>query len=235
MTTRQQGWPGRLPVAAAIQRYAGPLARSWLLADALQPASYSPIRQTVSVLAGYGGTDRWIVTGALFVVGGCHLLTAAGLSGLRASARLLLIVAGLASIGIAASPEPADGSTPQHLAWTTLGAVTIAVWPAFAGRRAASGPVILTGRGSAAVTAVFIALLGWLVIETQNGSLLGLAERLCSLIPTSWPFVVALMLWRSAAWAAGPGPAGERPLETATALAAGGPGGQPAADDAGEY
>jgi hypothetical protein len=39
-------------------------------------------------------------------------------------------VAGLAAIGIAASPEPVCGSTPRHLAWTVLGAVTITVWPA---------------------------------------------------------------------------------------------------------
>jgi hypothetical protein len=45
-------------------------------------------------------------------------------------ARILLIIAGVSSIGIATSPEPVSGSTPQHLAWTSLGAVMIAVWPA---------------------------------------------------------------------------------------------------------
>jgi hypothetical protein len=38
-------------------------------------------------------------------------------------------VAGLAAIGIAASPEPVCGST-LGTAWTVLGAVTITVWPA---------------------------------------------------------------------------------------------------------
>jgi hypothetical protein len=74
----------------------------WLVADAVQPASYSPIRKTVSVLAGHAGTDRWIMTGALFLVGVCQLLTAAGLVGVRVPARILLAVAGLSSIGIAA-------------------------------------------------------------------------------------------------------------------------------------
>src|ERR1700683_4278947 len=41
----------------------------WLVADAVQPASYSPVRKTISVLAGHAGTDRWIMTGALFLVG----------------------------------------------------------------------------------------------------------------------------------------------------------------------
>ena len=108
-------------------------------------------------------------------------------------------VAGLAGIGIAASPEPARGATPRHLAWTVLGAVTIAVWPAFAARRAAPRPLILSVYGSAAVTAVFVALLGWLLAETRDGSVLGLAERLTTSIQTCWPFIVAVALRRSTA------------------------------------
>jgi hypothetical protein len=49
------------------------------------------------------------------------------------------------------------------------------------------------------VTAVFLALLCWLVIETQGGSNLGMAERLTSSVQTSWPFAVAVVLWRHAA------------------------------------
>jgi len=106
-------------------------------------------------------------------------------------------VAGLAGIGIAASPEPARGATPRHLAWTMLGAVTIAVWPAFAARRAAPRPLILSVCGSAAVTAVFVALLGWLLAETRDGSVLGLAERLTTSIQTCWPFIIAVALRRT--------------------------------------
>jgi hypothetical protein len=103
----------------------------------------------------------------------------------------------MAGLGIAASPEPARGPTLWHLAWTVLGAVTIAVWPAFAARRAAPRPVILSVCGSAAVTAVFVALLGWLLAETRDGSLLGLAERLTSSIQTCWPFIIAVALHRT--------------------------------------
>lgn len=175
------------------------LTAGWLVAGALQPASYNPVRDTVSVMAGLAGTDRWVMTGALLLVGGCHLVTAAGLGALRASARVLLIFAGLSSIGIAMSPEPIIGSTPQHLAWTSFGAVIITVWPAFAARPGSPQPLILTRRGSAVVTAVFLGLLCWLVIETQGGSDLGTAERLTSSVQTTWPFVVAVVLWRHAA------------------------------------
>ena len=170
----------------------------WLIADALQPASYSPVRDTVSVMAGYAGTDRWVMTGALFLTGGFYLLTAAGLAGARRSARILLAVAGLASIGIAASPEPAAGPTARHLAWTALGAVTIAVWPAFVARRRSPRPLLLSVYISAAVTVVFVALGCWFLAEAQGGSMVGLAERLSVSIQTLWPCVVALTLRRQA-------------------------------------
>ena len=219
-------WQGhRLMILAAWTVRSSPTARQWaiisaglapilltgayLIAGILQPASYSPMRKTISAMAGQAGTDRWIMTGGIFLVGCCYLVTAAGLAGVRARARALLIVAGLAGIGIAASPEPASGATPRHLAWTVLGAVTIAVWPAFAARRASARPLILSVYGSAAVTAVFVALLGWLFIETRDGSVLGLGERLTSSIQTSWPFIVALALRR-----AGPRPPAAAELAT---------------------
>jgi hypothetical protein len=193
-------WPARsgrpVPGWAVVSAGLSPalITVGWLVADAFQPASYSPVRKTVSVLAGHAGTDRWIMTSALLLVGGCNFVTAAGLTGVRPPARILLVVAGLSSIGIAASPEPVAGSTPQHIAWTSLGAVTIAVWPAFTGRRGSPRPRILSAHGAAIVTAVSMALLGWLVIETQGGSVLGLAERLTSSIQITWPFIVALAL-----------------------------------------
>jgi hypothetical membrane protein len=174
------------------------LVGAWLAAGAVQPASYSPIRQTISALAGSTGTDRWIMTGALFLVGGGYIVTAVGLASVRAAARILLIVAGLSTIGIAASPEPASGPTSQHLAWTVLAAITIAIWPAFAARRPPARPLILGTCSSAAVTAVFAALLGWLLIEAQGGADLGLAERLTTAAQACWPFVVAVALRRTA-------------------------------------
>jgi hypothetical membrane protein len=203
---------GRLPVEAGWRVRSSPPAHRWavvsaglapllltgayLVADLLQPPSYSPVRTTISAMAGQAGTDRWVMTGGIVLTGGCYLVTAAGLTGVRALARALLAVAGLAGIGIAASPEPARGAAPRHLAWTMLGAVTIAVWPAFAARRAPR-PLILGVYGSAAVTAVFVALLGWLLAETRDGSVLGLAERLTSSIATCWPFIIAIALRRA--------------------------------------
>ena len=135
----------RLPIPAAWPVRSSPAARPWAIISArlapilltgaylmvgiLQPASYSPVHTTISAMAGQAGTDRWVMTDGIFLTGGCYLVTAAGLTGVRASARALLAVAGMAGLGIAASPEPARGATPPHLAWTVLGAATIGVWP----------------------------------------------------------------------------------------------------------
>ena len=170
----------------------------WLAADALQPPSYSPVRSSVSGLSGLGGTDRWLMTSALILVGACYLVTAVGLPSVRVPARIVLLVAGLSSIGIAASPEPVRGSTPLHLAWTSLGAVAITIWPAFTARRDPSQPLILRIRGAIAVTVAFFVLLAWLVFETRDGTALGLAERLVSAVQVTWPLIVALALRRSA-------------------------------------
>ena len=48
------------------------------------------------------------------------------------------------------------------------------------------------------MTAVFLALLAWLVFETQDGAALGLAERLVSAVQVTWPLIVALALRRAA-------------------------------------
>jgi hypothetical protein len=87
--------------------------------------------------------------------------------------------------------SPNSGDDQSH-DWRQAWVCPITVWPAFAARRVGPRPPILSVYGSAAVTAVFVGLLGWLFIETQGGSLLGLAERLTSSLQTSWPFVVAV-------------------------------------------
>jgi hypothetical protein len=186
---------------------------SWLLADALQSGNYSPVRQSVSVLAGRAGQERWIVTGALIVAGGCYLVLAARVRPLGRLARVGLIVAGASAIGIAFCPEPRHGSTPQHLFFTALGAVAIAVWPLFVLRPGRAPTPLLSARVSIAAAAAFIALLIWTFAETRSGSLLGLAERLSSSTQITWPFIVVYSLRRvtSADLGSADGSPGSRP------------------------
>jgi Protein of unknown function (DUF998) len=168
------------------------LTSAWLIADALQPATYSPVHQTVSVLAGHAGAHRWIVTTALVLVGACYVVTALGMTVLRLSARVGLVVSGAAATGIALSPEPVKGTTTQHMAFTTVGAAAIAVWPALTVRRGPGVSAVVSVPVTTAATAVFMGLLAWLFFEAQTDGRVGLAERLDSSIQAFWPFVVAV-------------------------------------------
>jgi hypothetical membrane protein len=171
------------------------LVGGWLIADALQPTSYSPMRQTMSVLAGYSGTDRWVMTAALVLVGCCQIATGAGLTAVGRPARILLTLTGLFTLGIAATPEPAAGPTPRHLAFAVGCVVTTAVWPVFVARRAPAQSWILSVYGCATVTLLFAALSCWVLIAARaGGGDLGMVERLTSAAQGIFPLVVALAL-----------------------------------------
>jgi hypothetical membrane protein len=175
------------------------LAGGWLIADALQPPSYSPMRQTMSALAGYSGTDRWVMTAALLLVGSCQIATGAGLTAVRVPARILLILTGLSTLGIAATPEPATGPTSRHLAFAVSCVVTTAVWPVLVARRAPAQSWILSVCGCAAVTVVFAGLSCWLLIAARDGGGdLGMVERLTAAVQGLFPLVVAFALRQTA-------------------------------------
>lgn len=181
------------------------LVVGWLIAGALQSSAYSPMRDTISVLAGYTGTDRWVMTAALLLVGSFQLATGAGLAAVRLPARLLLMLTGLSTLGIAATPELATGPTSRHLAFAVSCVVTTAVWPVLVARRAPAPTRILSVYGCAAATVLFAALSTWLLIAAQAGAGdLGLIERLTSAVQASFPLVVALALRRAARASARP-------------------------------
>ena len=175
------------------------LVGGWLVAGALQPASYSPMRETVSVLSGYSGTDRWVMTAALLLVGSCQIATGAGLTAVRVPARVLLVLTGLSTLGIAATPEPATGPTARHLAFAVSCAVTTAVWPVLVASRARARPWILSARGCATMTVIFAGLSCWLLVAAREGAGdLGMVERLTSAGQGLFPLVVALALRQAA-------------------------------------
>lgn len=175
------------------------LVGGWLTAGALQPASYSPMRQTMSVLAGHSGTNRWVMTAALLLVGSCQIATGAGLTALRMPARILLIVTGLSTLGIAATPEPVTGPTPGHLAFAVSCVVTTAVWPVLVARRAPAPSWILGICGCMTVTVIFAGLSCWLLFAAQTGGGdLGMIERLTSAAQGLFPLVVAIALRQTA-------------------------------------
>jgi len=208
-TTPEQGRPGPAQLSAenrpippwtVASAALAPalLVGGWLIAGALQPPSYSPVQQTMSDLAGQAATDPWVMTVALFGVGSCQLATGIGLTRVQMPARLLLIVAGLSTVGVAASPEAATGATPRHLFFAVSCVVATLVWPAFVMQRDPAQPRVLSIYSSLLVTAIFAALSAWLLITTQGGDDLGLAGRLTSFAQRLLPLVVVLAIRQAA-------------------------------------
>jgi hypothetical protein len=171
----------------------------WLMAGALQPPSYSPMRQTMSVLAGQSATDRWVMTGACCWWGAVRSPLAAGLTAVRRPARILLILTGLSTLGIVATPEPATGPTSRHLAFAVSCVITTAVWPVLVARAAPAQSWLLSVYGCATVTVVFAGLSCWLLIAARgSGGDLGMVERLTATVQGLFPLVVALGLRQTA-------------------------------------
>src|SRR5580700_8604322 len=184
------GWAVGTAMLAPVVLVAG-----WLIAGALQPDSYSPMRQTMSVLAGDSGTDRWVMTAALLLVGGCQIATGAGLTAVGMPARVLLILTGLSTLGVAATPEPATGPTWQHLAFAGSCVVTTAIWPVLVARRGPDQPWLVSVAGCAALTVIFAGLSCWVLIAAKDGGGdLGMVERLTSAVQGTLPLAVALAL-----------------------------------------
>ncbi len=156
------------------------------------------MQQTMSVLAGQTGTDSWVMTGALFLVGAAQLATAVGLRDVGVPARLLLVLTGVSTIGVALSPEPAPGPTPVHLAFAVSCVFTTAIWPIFVARRDPAPSWAVSIYGCAAVTTFFAALAGWMLFATFGGGDLGLAERVTSTTLGLFPLVVVLSLRQAA-------------------------------------
>jgi hypothetical membrane protein len=158
------------------------LISGWTWAAARQPPGYSATRDTISTLAAQNATDRWIMTAALAALGTCYLITASGLIEAAVAARTLLALGGLATIAVAALPQPSTGHVPA----ATMGFILLALWPALSG--------VPSGWASRSVSALLIALLGWLAIEIHRGGLLGLSERTVAGAEALWPLALAVTL-----------------------------------------
>lgn len=189
------------------------LIGGWATAAALQPASFDPFVQTISALGAYGATDRWLMTSVFFVVGLCYIAVAYGLAAVRAGARVCLLLGGSASVLVALCPEPAGGTSLQHLVSAGVGFAALAVWPCLAIVPGPSAPWALRPAVAITFTAVVAASAAWFLLELHAHSDAGLAERVVTGFQATWPLVVAVCL-RGAPQRAG---LEQRGVETQTA------------------
>ena len=161
------------------------LIGGWTLAASRQRGGFDAVRETISALAAHGADDRWLMTGALAVLGGAHVATAAGLEEAEPAGRVVLAVGGVTTALVAAFPQP----SPGHFPAATASFVALAVWPALSG--------LPTGAAGRWATVGLLALLGWLTVELGGRELIGVSERVVAAAEALWPLAVVLAVRRA--------------------------------------
>jgi hypothetical membrane protein len=191
-------WWGRVSSALAPVLLVG----GWTVAARLQPDGFDSVQGTISALASYGASERWVMTVAIAGTGVCHLVTAAALRPAAPAGRRVLALGGAATIAVAAFPLPAaGGSSAAHTAAAVTSFVLLSAWAPSARRQGAAAwglrPRVAIGAG---------AVLGGLTLAFFAAALadagtVGLVERLAAGAQALWPAVVVASVPR------GPGPA----------------------------
>ncbi|MEU3882212.1 DUF998 domain-containing protein [Streptomyces californicus] len=174
------------------------LVGSWAIAQERQGPAYDPATDTLSVLASYGATSYWLMTGMLLVLGTSYVVTAHALRRAAPAGRLALAGGGLSALALTLVPAPSSGGALEHGAVATVGLVLLAVWPPLAAVRA-EGPTPWGLRldVSLAASAVMFASALWFLAELQSARAPGTAERVVTFLQALWPFLVVLSCRRS--------------------------------------
>jgi hypothetical membrane protein len=175
------------------------LVGGWTVAAGLQPGSFNAVVSTISSLAARGATDRWVMTLALAGTGTCYVLTGLALRPAALAGRLILMTGGVATVLVAANPEPAGGgSSLPHTVWAAIGFIALTSWPLAARKRGPLAPAALRPAVSAAATGVLLGLLVWFGSELiTGGGQVGLAERALAGAQAVWPLAVVLTCRRN--------------------------------------
>jgi hypothetical protein len=191
---RKVPWWGVVSSAAAPVLMIG----GWTVAAALQPGSFDQVTGTISALAGYGATDRWVMTLGLAGVGAGQVSWGRARRPAAAPGRLFLMAGGVATLLVAASPLPAGGGgSVRHTIAAAVGFITLSFWPVLSAKREPSVPWPLRLRTGAGATVVLFALLVWFGAELRGGGQVGLAERVLAGAESLWPLVVVLACYRA--------------------------------------
>ncbi|MEU7014130.1 DUF998 domain-containing protein [Streptomyces sp. NPDC046385] len=168
------------------------LIGGWTIAGLLQGPGYDPVSQTISVLAAYGAPGSWVMTGALFGLGVCHLFTAWGLRAAALAGRVALAAGGVTALVVALLPAPLSGGSLRHGSVAAVGFALLAVWPVLAVERAGPAPWGLRPVPAVGVTALMGLGAGWFVVDMQRHGAVGVAERLVTCVQSVWPLVVVV-------------------------------------------
>ncbi|HEY3482921.1 MAG TPA: DUF998 domain-containing protein, partial [Streptomyces sp.] len=153
---------------------------------------YSPVRQTISVLASDGPSGYWWLTATLIVLGSCHLATACGLRAAGLAGRVALGAGGVSAMVLALFPAPSSGGSMSHGSVVAVGFSLLALWPVLAADRRGGAPWGLRPAPSLTVSALMIAGGAWFLFELQTDGPAGVAERILTAAQSLWPVVVVV-------------------------------------------
>jgi 8-oxo-dGTP pyrophosphatase MutT (NUDIX family)/hypothetical membrane protein len=186
----------RVPWWGVISSAASPvlLVTGSTVAAGLQPRSYNPVADTLSVLAAVGAVDRWVMTSALVGVGVGYFATGLALRPAARAGRLILMAVGVATVLVALNPEHAGhGGTLPHTLWAATGFIVMTAWPVAGRVRGPRVPYGLRPAVAISATVVMLGLLAWFGGELiWAGHQVGLAERALAGIQALWPLAVVL-------------------------------------------
>jgi hypothetical membrane protein len=172
------------------------LIGGFFLATALQPASYDPIRDTISKLAWRRATDAWVMTSTLVGAGLSVVLAALGLRSAKPLGRVMLAGGGTATLLVALFRQPGQGYSLAHEVAVIAAGMMCCTWPVFASWRRHPAP-LLTRTPSLAAAGLSLGLVTWYALES-HGALLGLAERGAVAVPALW--LLAVVVTTRRAW-----------------------------------
>lgn len=192
MGTGTVPWWGRLSSLLAPVLLIG----GWTLAAALQPGGFDSVTGTISELAGYDATARWVMTLGIAGTGVCHLVTAAALRPAARAGRLVLAVGGVFTLLVAAFPLPAGGgSSATHSVVAFVAFVLLTAWPAWSVRSSVRGFVPWGLRRPVALSAfavLTLTTLGFFAAVTLGWAQVGLLERVVAGGQALWPLAVVV-------------------------------------------
>ncbi len=189
-------WWGRLSSLLAPVLLIG----GWTLAASLQPRGFDSVTGTISELAGYDATSRWVMTAGIAGTGVCHLLTAAALRPAAGAGRLLLALGGVFTLLVAVFPLPeGGGSSAAHSVVAFVAFVLLTTWPVASPRGLVRGFVPWGLRRAVARTAfalLALATLAFFAAVVLGWSPVGLLERVVAGAQALWPLAVVISVPR---------------------------------------
>jgi hypothetical membrane protein len=168
------------------------LIGGWTTAADLQPVPFDAVQRSISALGAVGMPYRWVIAVVLLGVGACHATTGIALRSAAEPGRALLVIGGICSILIAVNPQPRQGGSLAHEAFSLVGVVVMTLWPVAAIRREPAAPFGLRPGAALAITGVTLTIEAWFVLELFHGPELGLAERTVTADQSIWPLLVVM-------------------------------------------